>query len=422
LAEAQEVKNLYRIENVSTKRAERITANEEERVRQGYEMQTTLQFAEAEGKLQMVTTVVEDAEGPLLEMQYGPAATVWRMNFGWRRRKEKAIQGFMMNPVTGHWVGGVDDGNGESESESDAPPDKTPPQRIVPYVEDRRNILIVRPHYRLGVLEAETLTTLQYALKRGIEAVYQLEESELMAEPLPTRDNRQSILLFEAAEGGAGVLTRLATEPDALAAVAAKALEVMHFKAPPAGQAWKRDSLVEELDHNGEPYCEAGCYRCLLSYYNQPDHTLIDRKDKAAGGLLLDMLCRLTQARTNQGTQGRAPQEHDEQLARTAGSTLEQAWLDHVAEHGYRKPDRGQHNIPGASACADFFYDDLNLAVFVDGPHHETDTQRAHDALIDRKLDELGYLVVRFPKEQSSWPGIFASNADLFGPGLQGRA
>ena len=39
----------------------------------------------------------------------------------------------------------------------------------MPYVEDRRNILIVRPHYRLGELEAETLTTLQYALKRGIE-------------------------------------------------------------------------------------------------------------------------------------------------------------------------------------------------------------------------------------------------------------
>jgi hypothetical protein len=36
LASAQEVKNLYRIENVSTKRAERIAANEEERVRQGY--------------------------------------------------------------------------------------------------------------------------------------------------------------------------------------------------------------------------------------------------------------------------------------------------------------------------------------------------------------------------------------------------
>lgn len=417
LGDAQEVKNLYRIENVSTKRAERITANEEERVRQGYEMQTTLQFAEAEGKLQMVTTVVHDEKGPLLEMQYGPAATVWRMNFGWRRRKEKAIQGFMMNPVTGHWVGGVDDGTGGVEAEGDAPPDKTPPQRIVPYVEDRRNILIVRPHEGLGALEAETLTTLQYALKRGIEAVYQLEESELMAEPLPTRDSRQSILLFEAAEGGAGVLTRLATEPDALAAVAAKALEVMHFKAPPERQVWAPNTLSEELDHNGEPFCEAGCYRCLLSYYNQPDHALIDRKDKTAGGLLLEMLCRLTQAQANQGTQGRAPEEHDAQLARTAGSSLEQAWLGHVAERGYRKPDRGQHALAGADACADFFYDELNLVVFIDGPHHESDARRAQDAAIDRRLDDLGYLVIRFPKEQSAWPGIFAAHADLFGAG-----
>jgi Lhr-like helicase/very-short-patch-repair endonuclease len=417
LSGAQEVKNLYRIENVSTKRAERITANEEERVRQGYEMQTTLQFAEAEGKLQMVTTVVEDDEGPLLELQYGPAATVWRMNFGWRRRKEKSIQGFMMNPVTGHWVGGVDDGNGEAEPEAEAPPDRTPPQRIVPYVEDRRNILIVRPHYRLGELAAETLTTLQYALKRGIEAVYQLEESELMAEPLPTRDSRQSLLLFEAAEGGAGVLTRLATEPEALSAVAAKALEVMHFVAPLAGHPWMRETLTEELDREGKPLCEAGCYRCLLSYYNQPDHTLIDRKDKDAGGLLLDILCRLTQARAQQGTQGRSPHEHDAELARTAGSSLERAWLEHLGQHGYRKPDRGQHAIAGVSARADFFYDDLNLAVFIDGPHHETEGRRMQDAAVDQTLDELGYLVVRFPKDQARWPDIFKNNADLFGPG-----
>ena len=417
LSDAQEVKNLYRIENVSTKRAERITANEEERVRQGYEMQTTLQFAQSDGRPQMVTTVASDDEGPLLELQYGPAATVWRMNFGWRRRKEKAIQGFMMNPVTGQWVGGVDDGNGESEADADAPPDETPPQRIVPYVEDRRNILIVRPHHRLGVLSAPTLTTLQYALKRGIEAVYQLEESELMAEPLPTRDNRQSILFFEAAEGGAGVLTRLATEPSALAAIAAKALEVMHFLPPAPGQPWLRKTLEDEHDAGGQPLCEAGCYRCLLSYYNQPDHTLIDRKDKDAGGLLLDILCRLTRAHTAQGTQGRAPEQHDAELARTAGSSLEQAWLAHVTDHGYRKPDRGQHMIAAAGTCADFFYDDLHLAVFIDGPHHNAEYQRQKDADINRKLDELGYLVVRFPKEIAAWPDIFKSNMDLFGPG-----
>ncbi|MFX1715551.1 DEAD/DEAH box helicase [Paraburkholderia sp. A1RO-5L] len=416
---AQEVKDLYRIENVSTKRVERITANEEERMRQGYEMQTTLQFADDEraGSHDVDRTLIEDEQGPILELQYAQSATVWRMNFGMRRRKNKNILGFMMNPSTGHWVRDENDSNGEPESDSDAPPDRTPPQRIVPYVEDRRNILIVRPHYRLGELSARTLTTLQYALKRGIEAVYQLEESELMAEPLPTRDNRQSILFFEAAEGGAGVLTRIATEPTAMAAVAAKALEVMHFLSPAQGEPWQRQTLVEALESDDKPFCEAGCYRCLLSYYNQPDHTLIDRKDKDAGGLLLDVLCRLTHASTVQGSLGRTPEQHDAELSRTTGSSLEQAWLAHVAENGYRKPDHGQYTIGTAGTCADFFYDDLHLAVFIDGPHHDGEVQKQKDTDINRKLDELGYLVVRFPKEAAVWPDIFKKNADLFGPG-----
>lgn len=415
LSGAEEIKHLYRIENVSTRRAERITANEEERTRQGYEMQTTLQFSEADGKLQVVMSEVSDAEGPLLELQYGPAATIWRMNYGWRRRKEKAVRGFMMNPVTGHWVGGVDEAG--EENGDDAPPDKTPPQRIVPFVEDRRNILVVRPSYRLGELTASSMTTLQYAIKRGIEAVYQLEESELMTEPLPNRDNRQSILFFEAAEGGAGVLTRIASEPKALAAVAAEALEILHFQRPAAGQPWTKANLVEELDENGKSICEAGCYRCLLSYYNQPDHPLVDRKDVAGQGLVLDILCRLTTAKLVLGTQGRAPEQHDAELARMSTSSLEQAWLAYVDAHGHRKPDRAQHTIESAHACSDFFYDEYNLVVFIDGPHHDKVVQQDKDEAIDRLLDEQGFVVVRFPKEQALWPAIFTKNADLFGAG-----
>ena len=30
-----------------------------------------------------------------------------------------------------------------------------------------------------------------------------------------------------------------------------------------------------------DAHCVKGCYRCLLSYYNQPDHELIDRTDEA---------------------------------------------------------------------------------------------------------------------------------------------
>ena len=410
---AKEIRALYRIENVSTRRAERITANEEERVRQGYEMQTTLQFSEQDGKLQCIRTVFADEQGQLLEFQYGPAATVWRMNLGWRRRKEKSVLGFMINPVSGHWVGGEDEaGNGEPDT---AAPDKTPPQRIVPYVEDRRNVLIIRP---LETLDATTMATLQYALKRGIEAVYQLEESELMAEPLPGRDARLSILLYESAEGGAGVLTRLATEPDALAAIAAKALEVMHYKRPESGR-WDSGSLQEEVDNVGEPICEAGCYKCLLSYYNQPDHTVIDRKDESNEGRALDILCRLTRATGEVGTFGRDPSAQTEELRRISGSSLEHAWLDYIEQHGYLKPDRGQETIERCQTSADFYYAEWKAAVYIDGPHHDSKEQREKDLIITRCLEDAGYYVVRFPKEPATWPEIFAAHADLFGAGKQ---
>lgn len=412
LADAVAVQNLYRIENVSTRRAERITANEEERVRQGYEMQTTIQFGEQDGKLQVMNVLLGDEKGPLLELQYGQSATVWRMNLGWRRRKEKSLLGFMINPVTGHWVGGADEAG---EPDGDAPPDKTQSQRIVPYVEDRRNVLIVRP---LEQLDVKTMATLQFAIKRGIETVYQLEESELMSEPLPKGDIRRSILFYESAEGGAGVLTRIASEPTALAKVAAEALAIMHY-LPPASGVWDAKTLSEEKDEHDRPICEAGCYKCLLSYYNQPDHLHIDRQDVDNEGKVLELLCRLTRSRGQAGSFGRTPDTQLGELERISGSSLEQAWLKFVEEHGYRLPDRGQETIARCNTCADFFYADWKAVIFIDGPHHETTTQREADGAINLCLDAAGYLVVRFPKEVARWTEVFTAHADLFGPGIR---
>ncbi|MBL8481625.1 MAG: DEAD/DEAH box helicase [Rhodocyclaceae bacterium] len=410
LADAVAVQNLYRIENVSTRRAERITANEEERVRQGYEMRTTIQFGERDEKLQVMHALLKADGTPVLELQYGAAATVWRMNLGWRRRKEKSLLGFMINPVSGHWMGG----NGEDgEPDPDIPPDKTPPQAIVPYVEDRRNVLIVRP---LEELDIKTMATLQYALKRGIEAIYQLEESELMAEPLPKADLRRSILFYESAEGGAGVLTRIATEPDALAQVAAEALSIMHYRQPSTGY-WDKAALTDDTDAQGQPICEAGCYKCLLSYYNQPDHLHIDRQDADNQGKALDILCQLTRARAEAGSFGRSHAEQQGELARASGSTLEQAWLEYVKAHGYRLPDSAQHSIARCSTTADFFYADWKAAIFIDGPHHDAAAQADRDQTINACLEAAGYYVVRFPKEQHAWSGIFRTHADLFGAG-----
>lgn len=392
LAGAPEVRELYRIENVSTRRVDRISANEEERMRQGYETQTTLQFAIKENRLQRALALVSEAGEPLLELQYGPAATVWRMNLGWRRRKEKSIHGFLIHPVTGHWRGGVDEA-GEEEDEKGGN-DRTPPQRIVPYVEDRRNVLIVRP---VAELSETALTALEYALKRGIEAVFQLEESELIAEPLPRSDRRKAILLYEASEGGAGALTRLVSEPTALRSVAVRALEIAHYRKKKDTDGWTAATLDQELDKDGKPICEAGCYRCLLSYYNQPDHERIDRQDKQA----VEILCRLTHADLEVGKSSPAPGPA------SIFDGLRGKWINAVRSLGLREPDRSEHRLERAGITADFYYEDWQAVVMLGSATGLDD--------VDRRLADAGFVVARFTENESTWKEVFAAHSGLFG-------
>jgi superfamily II DNA/RNA helicase len=394
--------NLYRVENVSTRRATRITSDEEDRVRQGYEMQTTLQYAEENGTLQLVKTHFELDGQTLIRVHYGPAATVWRMNLGWRRRKEKSIFGFNIDPNTGFWSK-----DSQAPEDDDAKEAGQQVQRIVPFVEDRRNILVLHPEQPL---EQDVMVTLQYLFKRGIEAEFQLEEAELAAEPLPRREERNAILFYESAEGGAGVLTRIANDPDALRRVADRALRMAHYERK--GDQWR----VEELQDTDET-CEAGCYRCLLSYSNQMDHRVIQRKNSIA----LDLLCRLTRSEARRGSEGRDAAEHLDELERLSGSSLERAWLSFIRKQGYRLPDKAQFSLEAFQVRPDFGYGgDSPALIFIDGPHHETEHQQRIDEAKTAALKDAGFEVIRFPKEPAEWPAIFDRYPDVFGKGDRG--
>ena len=198
--------NAYRIEQVETIPAERITANDEERRRQGFEIRTVYDWPVRDGgRRDTRQAEVVDDDGLIAKLTFGPATTIRRFNVGLRRRDPKNGDGFNINPRTGYW-----ERSAEEDTNEPPDPDRVKPQQIVPYVEDRKNALLFTPE---GDVDEVTMADLQYAIARGLEVVFQLEEGEVLGEALPERSDRRSILIYEAAEGGAGVLSQLVVEP-----------------------------------------------------------------------------------------------------------------------------------------------------------------------------------------------------------------
>jgi very-short-patch-repair endonuclease len=243
------------------------------------------------------------------------------------------------------------------------------------------------------------MASLQAALKAAIQLCYQLEESELAVEPLPTIDDRRQILFYESAEGGAGVLHRLVREPGELARVAAIALELCHFDAEGQDQGQAP---------NGRERCEAACYDCLLSYYNQREHEIVDRH--AIRALLLELAgvdVRVSPVSTTRD-------EHLRQLLERSESSLERQWLEFIAAGGFRLPSVAQPLIESAATRPDFFYETESAAIYIDGPDHLFPEVQQRDRRQELALDDLGYSVIRFPVG-ADWEGIVRRHPHIFG-------
>lgn len=393
------VKELYRIETVETIRTERISINDEDRQRQGFELQTTYRFMPGpDYRIQKQLAEVRQGDEVLASLTYASAARIWRINRGWRRRKNTNQLGFYINPITGTWSKQDSNESGEEGAESDDPLlERVPNQRIVPFVEDHRNLLILHPT-PVGRHSSETMATLQAALKRGIEMTFQIEESELVAEPIPKQDDRKGILFYEASEGGAGVLTRLAHEPQSLAQVATNALKLMHFEAPSTGVwNWEHLDTLERKNPLGTRICEAGCYQCLLSYYNQPDHELINRRDADA----LRLLVALANAQvvrtiaTEPSSSSKGGDSPDERL---------QNWLDALNQQGLRLPDATLVPVRDGAAVAAAQYKGAQTLVFLKSINEETVA-----ALTDK-----GWRILDF-SDPDLWSSLFRQHSAVFG-------
>ncbi len=388
LEPTDEIREMVRLQNVTAKRAERITSDEEERQRVGYEIRTTFSFATVNGEPDFRKAEVKVADRPIATMRYGDAAMIWRINVGWRRRHHQQEHGFLLDVEHGYWATNAAAEDGDRED----PMSQTRVKRVVPFVQDSRNALAFELETAQDV---KVMATLQAALKQGIQQIYQLEPNELAVDPLPNVDERRILFFYEASEGGAGVLRQVAEDPTAIAEIARVALETCHFN-PETG---------EDL---GTDKCAAACYDCLLAYGNQPDHRHIDRQ------LVLNLLRDLSQATTEISGSGRTRIDHLDELTRKCDSQLERRWLKQVHESQLRLPSHAQYLISACSTRPDFYYSDANTAVYIDGPPHDDPDQKAKDEQITNSLISAGYLVIRF-HHAADWNKIFDQYADVFG-------
>jgi hypothetical protein len=114
----------------------------------------------------------------------------------------------------------------------------------------------------------------------------------------------------------------------------------MHYRDLEAAIAAANPALLVE---NEDARCVKGCYRCLLSYYNQRDHEQIDRADNPFRTLLL-RLARSQVALAARAQPGNPEPQGDWQTAITRwglpasdvepltvnGTTFSMAWRAHL--------------------------------------------------------------------------------------------
>lgn len=386
---------LFRLQNVSTRRRDKINCDEEERLRLGYDLRTGVRFAEHGRVPSCRTAIVRGADGEIARLTYGPAATLWRLNLGWRAATRQGRQGFTLDVERGYWARNQQDPDDDDNGDGLGPRCTT----VIPFVEDRRNCLLVEP---MTTPDSEVMASLQAALKTAIQVRYQLEDTELAAEPLPDPDDRRTLLLYESAEGGAGVLRRLIDDPQALAEVAREALRLCHFD-PDTGADLRRGPRSREE-------CEAACYDCLMSYTNQLDHRLLDRQR------IRELLLTLTVAEVAASPTAMPRAEHLARLHNQAGSGLERQWLEFLDTRGHRLPSHAQRLIEACGTRPDFLYEGEQAAVYVDGPHHRYPERHARDVAQQICLEDAGYLLVRFGNEDD-WGAVVARYPSVFGPG-----
>ncbi|MCS3830719.1 superfamily II DNA or RNA helicase/ribosomal protein S27AE/uncharacterized protein (DUF983 family) [Salinibacter ruber] len=341
-----------------------ITADEEERMRKGYEMEIHYQLSSAAEEF-----AVTDGEEEQLVLTYEHNGQVINVNRGPRQSEDDDAIGFGYCRACNEWLvseNAFDKHVGGKDEDGKCPQNATVDEvlrGIHLYTETQNDVITIDCPLPEGVHDTEGFyKTLRYTLEQAISVTMELDENELdgFIGEVPGKPDRRRIVLYETAEGGIGAVQSL-TETPRLRAVLRSAREVLH---------------------EGEDGCEKACYECLLTFYNQRDHDLLDRS------LVLPFLQGLEDLQIGSGA---APSPKG--LLEKCQSELEKEVLRAIDQADLPLPDEAQKTLYDGDepiAEADFYYEP-KIPVFVDGSPHHKDYVKEADRQQRIRLKRLNY-------------------------------
>lgn len=126
-----------------------------------------------------------------------------------------------------------------------------------------------------------------------------------------------------------------------------------------------------------KPECIQACCECLLSYSNQLDQALLDRRS------LREYLEKLTKSQLERHVHQMSRQEQYQILLSQTdpNSDFERIVLEEIYQRGVRLPDTAQELIQEANVKPDFIYREKKIAIFCNGSVHDLPSQREKDKL-----------------------------------------
>jgi superfamily II DNA/RNA helicase len=324
-----------------TQEVDRISCEEEERISRGFDIKTY--FSVDGGHLERVRkAVVRTSENALLNLRYVPAARMVHVNYKWRTQR---ADGFPIGLISGDWRSSVPGPESNLKEEF---------KLVKLWTSNLADALHIEPIQPLG-LKADGVITLQHALKRAIESLFQVESREIGVVAVGDAE-APNILIFEAAEGTLGILSQFVEDVEIFHKVINEAIALCRFE--------------------DDEYKAPASYDDLLSYYNQRDHKIIDRF------LIKDALekLRIAEIEIQANTAFSSYEDQYQSLLRhlDPNSSTERKFLDYLHENGLRLPDAAQKRVEGIYVQPDFYYEH-RFWVFCDGTPHDAPEVKERD-------------------------------------------